>query len=155
MCLVLKTHFCKVCGRHPAYVIDNGSKQCLFCGTQNSQIESKYDMSYYREKSQQRFGSTIHDFTILDEEELFINPDFNKELYNKRREELSKVFSDPETYKPAHEYLRSTLPTCPTCHSTNIKKISLAKGYLHWRMFGFFSKTARSQWECLNCSHKW
>ena len=46
------------------------------------------------------------------------------------------------------------LPTCPTCHSTNVKKISFAKGYLHWRAFGLFSKTARSQWECKNCGTK-
>lgn len=47
------------------------------------------------------------------------------------------------------------IPTCPTCGSVAVKKISLAKGYLHWRAFGLLSKTARSQFECKNCGYKW
>ena len=153
----MKISYCKVCGRTPAYMDNNGDKKCLFCGTQNSEIESKYDSSYYDKKSIERCGSTVHDLTILREEEVFLNPEFNRELFNKLQEKNSEVFRDPSTYEHVHEYLRtqSHLPTCPTCHSTNVKKISFAKGYLHWRAFGLFSKTARSQYHCQNCDYKW
>lgn len=56
-----------------------------------------------------------------------------------------------------HQQVAITLnvPTCPTCHSVNVQKISFVKGYTHWRAFGLFSKTARSQFECNNCGYKW
>ncbi len=45
-------------------------------------------------------------------------------------------------------------PKCPLCHSTNIRKISTTKRVVHGYAFGLFSNTARSQWECLDCSNK-
>lgn len=45
-------------------------------------------------------------------------------------------------------------PKCPLCQSPNIKQISVAKRAAHGYAFGLFSNTARSQWECLNCGHK-
>lgn len=47
------------------------------------------------------------------------------------------------------------VPHCPTCGSANIKKLSTTKRITHGAMFGLFSKTARSQWECKNCGNKW
>ena len=46
-------------------------------------------------------------------------------------------------------------PKCPTCGSTNIRKISATKKIGGALGFGLFSKTARSQFECLNCKYKW
>ena len=46
-------------------------------------------------------------------------------------------------------------PKCPTCNSTNIKKISSLSRAAHGYAFGLFSKTARSQFECKNCGYKW
>ena len=47
------------------------------------------------------------------------------------------------------------VPKCPTCGSTNIKKISDLSRGAHALMFGIFSNTARSQFECQNCHYKW
>lgn len=49
----------------------------------------------------------------------------------------------------------SNLPTCPTCGSTNIQKISGLNRAAHGYMFGLFSKTAKSQFCCKNCGYKW
>lgn len=46
-------------------------------------------------------------------------------------------------------------PKCPTCGSTNIKKISTVSKVAGASMFGLFSKTARSQFKCGNCGYKW
>lgn len=46
-------------------------------------------------------------------------------------------------------------PHCPTCGSTNIKKISATSKFMGAIGFGLFSKTARSQFECKNCGYKW
>ncbi len=50
---------------------------------------------------------------------------------------------------------KSNFPKCPTCGSTNIKKISTSSKVFGAAMFGLFSKTARSQFECQNCHYKW
>lgn len=47
------------------------------------------------------------------------------------------------------------MPKCPTCGSTNAKKISAMSKVAGASMFGLFSKTARSQFECNNCGYKW
>lgn len=45
-------------------------------------------------------------------------------------------------------------PKCPVCGSPNISKLSTLKRGAYGAAFGLFSKTARSQWECLNCGNK-
>ena len=44
---------------------------------------------------------------------------------------------------------------CPTCGSTNVQKISASKKAAGAIGFGLFSKTARSQFECMDCKYKW
>lgn len=44
---------------------------------------------------------------------------------------------------------------CPTCSSTNVKKISGTAKVAGAVAFGIFSKTARSQFQCNNCGYKW
>lgn len=46
-------------------------------------------------------------------------------------------------------------PKCPTCQSTDIKKIAFNEKATGYILFGLFSKTARSQFECENCGYKW
>ena len=47
------------------------------------------------------------------------------------------------------------VPKCPTCGSVQVKKISTTAKVASGAMFGLFSKTARSQFQCLNCNYKW
>lgn len=47
------------------------------------------------------------------------------------------------------------VPTCPTCSSTNITKVSTTSKVAGAVAFGLFSKTARSQFKCNNCGYKW
>lgn len=46
-------------------------------------------------------------------------------------------------------------PHCPTCNSMNIKRISSTRKIAGALGFGLLSKTARSQFECLDCGYKW
>ena len=47
------------------------------------------------------------------------------------------------------------VPKCPTCGSPDIKKISTSAKVVKAGLFGWLSKTARSQFECKNCGYKW
>lgn len=53
------------------------------------------------------------------------------------------------------QYPNLNTPRCPTCRSTNIKKISAARKVTGVALFGLFSKTAKSQFECGSCGYKW
>lgn len=50
---------------------------------------------------------------------------------------------------------QQNIPKCPTCGSTNIKKISDTAKVAGALMFGLLSKTAKSQFKCNNCGYKW
>ena len=79
-----------------------------------------------------------------------------KEAIEIRRKTLGKPLS-PEQQAHNQAVAREALnkPKCPTCSSTNIKKISALSKVAGASMFGLFSKTARSQFQCNNCGYKW
>lgn len=63
---------------------------------------------------------------------------------------------EDEVERRTQEYLaHKNKPKCPTCNSTNIKKISSTAKVAGAVTFGLFSKTARSQFKCGNCGYKW
>ena len=50
------------------------------------------------------------------------------------------------------------MPECPTCHSTNIERISTGKKAAYVLGVGVLApafKKVRSQFECKSCGYKW
>ena len=47
------------------------------------------------------------------------------------------------------------IPKCPTCGSTNIKKISAGSRWLSTGLFGISSSKLGKSMECRNCGYKW
>lgn len=47
------------------------------------------------------------------------------------------------------------LPKCPTCQSTNIKKVSTASKAGSVFMWGLLSQKVKKQWHCNNCGYEW
>lgn len=47
------------------------------------------------------------------------------------------------------------IPKCPTCQSTDIKKISTASKAGSVFMWGLLSQKVRRQWHCNNCGYEW
>lgn len=68
---------------------------------------------------------------------------------NRRR--LAKITA---RYRDAQNTNTAVKRKCPVCGSTNVRTISMVKRAGMGAMFGLFSKTARSQFECLNCKNK-
>ena len=46
-------------------------------------------------------------------------------------------------------------PSCPTCHSRNIKKISAFNRATSIHLWGIFSSKINKQFACNNCGYKW
>lgn len=104
-------------------------------------------------------------------EELIDNEIYKKWDDNKRNEYMRK-------YKPMYETKPSSvtvnklsvpiqhkqditqqqnIPTCPTCGSTNIRRISTAEKATGVILFGIFSNKRKYQFECQNpkCKYRW
>lgn len=60
-----------------------------------------------------------------------------------------------ETQRNINNSISLNTPKCPTCSSHNVKKISGISKVAGAITFGFFSKTAKSQFKCNNCGYTW
>lgn len=73
--------------------------------------------------------------------------------------QLAKIYDDKQEENPVQESSdpinKPVKPTCPTCGSTNIERISAGKKLMGSMMFGLFSKDAKSTFHCKNCNYKW
>lgn len=47
------------------------------------------------------------------------------------------------------------MPKCPTCQSTDIKKVSTASKAGSVFMWGLLSQKVKKQWHCNNCGYEW
>lgn len=56
---------------------------------------------------------------------------------------------------PVHNTKELNIPKCPTCGSTNIRRISGSKKAASIIGFGILSSNLGKTYECLNCKHKW
>ena len=142
--------YCPVCGTF----LLNDSRCCDECGSKHQPKLSNHDKEYYMKKSVELYGDSSHKMEILVNEEASKNSCFNRSLYNKKQWKINQMhqrLNSPTELKPKEQ----NVPKCPTCGSTNIKKISSVSKAAHGLAFGLFSKTARSQFECLNCHYKW
>ena len=157
-----KIFYCPRCGNAKIKDFDiiNGDDKptkdtldCVYC-SECLYIEiltpSKFAVDYYYNKSLEQYGDKEHWYEFL-LPEIKENPIFDIELYEKR---ISKK-EDNSSNHTSKITRNINLPKCPTCGSTNIRKISDAKKALHAIAFGIFSKTAYSQFECQNCHYKW
>ena len=59
------------------------------------------------------------------------------------------------TQKIDSQKTHQNIPKCPTCQSTNIKKISSAQRAGSIIGFGIFSKNIGKTFECKKCGYKW
>lgn len=50
---------------------------------------------------------------------------------------------------------QTNIPKCPTCGSTNVKKISTGKKAIGFATVGIFSSNFGKTYKCLQCKHKW
>lgn len=124
---------------------------------------SKKPIEYYKDLSIQRYNDDSRWKDIFVEQELSLNSLFDRNKYEyscqmqMERDELvaqrDARSTEPIQYTP--QPAPPLKPKCPTCSSTNIKRISSFKRGVHGLAWGLLSKTARSQFECKNCGYKW
>lgn len=75
-------------------------------------------------------------------------------LLQLEREKQSKIIDYTHDYEPIKENMPN-VPKCPTCSSTDIKKISGLSKAGSVAMWGIFARKAYKQWHCNNCGSEW
>lgn len=132
-------------------------KHCSGCYRDVTLEPIPHSEDYYKLLSMQQYNNEWNDYKLI-EEDIMQNPFFDQESYNKRQEQINrhqaKVLNNMLNNNPNWKGGNKHQPKCPVCSSPNIRKISITKRAIHGTAFGLFSKTARSQWECLNCGNK-
>ena len=127
-----------------------------------------HQKEYYEEQAIKKYNNKDKWKDIFIEIELSKNPLFDRKKYiyslneqEKRNQRIAYMKAHPEKFEPRtppqkpKQTIQNNKPKCPTCGSTNIQKISDLNRGIHALAFGLFSKTAKSQFQCLNCNYKW
>ena len=95
--------------------------------------------------------------------ELQSNPLFSIEEYNKQINKQIEVENEISEYQKKKQLEiqsknlktmnnNNCVPKCPTCGSTNIKKISTTNRIVSTGLFGLASSKIGKQWHCNNCN---
>lgn len=142
-----KRYYCPFCGKWQFET----NTDCIYCKQHTTMVPSKYEFGYYVKKSMELYGNAGHYEDILFEEEISKNPLYDEKFTKLADEHLKAVIARSDIKYRQNQ----NRPKCPTCQSTNLKKISATKRATHGYLFGIFSKTAFSQFECKNCGYKW
>lgn len=136
-------YYCEKCGGTGVLDFD----VCVQCGSHNSykSVPDEY----------------VDDYAIKDDLKAeFIenivksSPNFDQECWD-RREAFKEIQKHNNKLLENDKVKQANVPKCPTCNSTDIKKISVMSKAVGATMFGLFSKTARSQFKCKNCGYEW
>lgn len=144
--------YCKKCGGIVSRLSKNIESPCNYCQSKIFVVPKQYTLKELE--------------TCLDKDlkEQFINeyikssPEFDQYLFEHREEDMfNKRMSDQAKMEHGKQILEnaSRVPKCPTCQSTNIRKISRLESGASIAMFGLFSRKINKTFKCQSCGYTW
>ena len=165
-------YVCPVCGNR------NRSSDrfpiCDFCGcedvitlTDDEISEIQNDIRKLPEKAQQKYlteepKSDFYKMGIMTTEYIrqkyvFNDPRFSKSKFNERERKEEKDYQEfkEQSKRDVAAYYGHPTITCPTCGSTNTKKISGLSKAASVGLFGIFSQKVKHQFKCNSCGYEW
>ncbi|MDE7207477.1 MAG: hypothetical protein K2N90_10050 [Lachnospiraceae bacterium] len=83
--------------------------------------------------------------------------EFKKQIYTEFKRIENENPLSPQQIAHANAVAREwqNKPKCPTCSSTNVRKISSLSKAGSVAMFGIFSQKVKHQFKCNNCGYEW
>lgn len=148
-------YICPRCGKIKSFVNDE-PRICPNCGFIRT-IETDCTAQEWNSIVTQNPDGWMEIQKHLRERYVLDNDQFDKNRYNTLVEKEYKKFLSWKRLieKDSASSPSTPQPHCPTCGSTNVKRISAASKVAGAYAFGLFSKTVRSQFKCGNCGYKW
>lgn len=87
--------------------------------------------------------------------------DMAKEVFEIFKKEQAQHLLTPEQAAANQAAYQASIlaqqnkPKCPTCQSTNLKKISATSKVVNTAMFGIFGTKRHKTFHCNNCGYEW
>ena len=152
-----KTFVCPKCGSFSTATDVVATIQCDFCGTPMFQTSESTTITISNTswpKTEDEIDSYI--YSLLEKCDKLEEYDIEAHrIYKQKLRERVMARRKQQSNQQSAVPASTNQPHCPTCGSTDIIKISAAKKAVGAGLFGLFSKTAKSQFECKNCGYKW
>ena len=165
--IMAQYYVCPRCGTVDEFS-SNTINSCIFCDYNETIIvtEDEYTKLYdYFKKASPSEQDDLLNTKVeatLRQKYTYKSPFFDKE-YNEKRKKYESTKN-----KAVREHIRfnsgvtlndikqpQSLPHCPTCNSTNVKKISAGAKAVSVGLFGIFSQKVKRQFHCNNCGYEW
>lgn len=152
-----KVWICTKCGEKNYDTILSKDIKCQYC--ESIMRQTDIPINDYKEYIKElEKNKTIEECNEINRQEgkrlaLEYGNDFDEEEYkmtNLKRTQYAKTGNMNISVSTPSPQIK-----CPTCGSTNVKKISVASKTVGAGLFGLFSKTAKSQFQCSSCGYKW
>ena len=147
---------------------------CEFCGNEDVIIVSRDEISEIQndirklpEPARRKYltedaNSDIERMGIMTTEYIrqkyvFNDPRFSKLKFNERERKEEKDYQEfkEQSKRDVAAYYGHPTITCPTCGSTNTKKISGLSKAASVGLFGIFSQKVKHQFHCNSCGYEW
>lgn len=153
--------YCKKCGRT---IID--SKKCDICNSITYEVPEEYLLLYNGKIYKNNLNENKKDQFI--EECIKSSPEFDEYLFNNRDRIKAQKSAEYERDMAIGDAIRQgadvktafrnggkNMPKCPTCGSTNIRKMGGVERGVSIAAFGIFSKKINKTFKCGNCGYTW
>lgn len=147
---------------------------CEFCGNEDVIVVSRDEISEIQndirnlpEPARRKYltedaNSDIERMGIMTTEYIrqkyvFNDPRFSKAKFNERERKEEKNYQEfkEQSKRDVAAYYGNPTITCPTCGSTNTKKISGLSKAASVGLFGIFSQKVKHQFHCNSCGYEW
>ena len=143
--------YCKKCGRIILFIIED-KLECDCCHSKVSPVPDEFLVG----KSKMVINKNLKQQFI--NEYIKTSPEFDQYIFDHRDEILAKQSAEFDA-KMAHGKAileeQSRVPKCPTCQSTNIRKMCGIERGTSIYAFGIFSKKVNKTFKCQNCGYTW
>ena len=83
------------------------------------------------------------------------SPNFSQEAFDRRQNWIKRGTELYNASQQSKTTSNSNAPKCPTCGSTNIKKLSTTSKIFGVGLLGLASKTVGKTYKCKSCGYHW
>lgn len=141
---------CPHCGYIDIYFNPSKFPICECCSYEDPIILDNQDVLTF-EKEMKIKKPNVDTYEALREKYVYPSEHFSKKAYN---DMLKYSEEKKQRIQEEHDRIFHT-PKCPTCGSTDLRKVSVGAKAVSVGLFGIFSQKVKKTWHCNSCGYEW
>lgn len=164
----MKYGICPQCGYINFYVNPSKFPICESCGYEDPIIMTMEEMREFEsslnlpetESKNNKVKPVVSTADLqsheaLREKYVYSSERFSKKAYNDMLEYDRKERKRLQEYWDTAGRSEQPKPKCPTCGSTDLRKVSMGAKAVSVGLFGIFSQKVKKTWHCNSCGYEW